>query len=461
MKQYPLQNVDQPNLIEDMFPHTLPPRILFDGKIVEEINGKRVEFDPQQALKRDLCVTDTTFRDGQQARPPYSLEQQVKLYEMLARLNGTSGVIRQTEFFLYTKNDRAALDACRSLGYKFPEVTGWIRANKGDFRLVKEAGLKETGMLTSASDYHIFTKQRQTRQQAFDQYIEVVEAAFEAGIRPRCHLEDVTRSDWEGFIFPFVQKVMKLGEQVGENLKPKIRLCDTMGFGITYPGAKPPRSVPKLIWYMNNECGVPPERLEWHGHNDFHKVLINACSGWLYGCNAANGTLFGYGERTGNPPLEGAIIELCSLRGNTMGMNLCMITEIADYMRSIHFPIADNYPLVGRDCFTTKAGIHADGMRRGERIYNIFDTEALLGRPPKVDITDKTGVDGIVVWVNTFLGTKGTKDQVGKLDVFKIQKWVMDQYNVGGRLTSISEEELEAQTKVHLPQLYAKYKGGK
>ena len=461
MKQYPLQNIEQPNLLEDMFPHSLPPRITFDGKIVEEIEGKRVEFDPQQALKRDLCVTDTTFRDGQQARPPYSVAQQVKLYEMLAKLNGSSSVIRQTEFFLYTKNDRAALDACRNLGYKFPEVTGWIRANKGDFRLVKEAGLKETGMLTSASDYHIFTKQRQTRQEAFDQYIEVVEAAFEAGIRPRCHLEDVTRADWVGFIFPFVQKVMQLGEQVPEHLKPKIRLCDTMGFGITYPGAKAPRSIPKLMWYMNNECGVPPERLEWHGHNDFHKVLVNACSGWLYGCNAANGTLFGYGERTGNPPLEAAILELVSLRGNTMGMNLPVITEIADYMRSIHFPIADNYPLVGRDAFTTKAGIHADGMRRGDRIYSIFDTETLLGRPPRVSITDKTGVDGIVVWVNDFLGLKGSKDAVGKLDVFKIQKWVMEQYNVGGRLTSISEEELEEQTRLLLPDLYAKYKGKK
>jgi hypothetical protein len=62
-----------------------------------------------------------------------------------------------------------------------------------------------------------------------------------------------------------------------------------------------------------------------------------------------------------------------------------------------------------------------------------------------------------VVWVNGFLGLKGTKDEVGKLDVFKIQKWVMDQYNVNGRLTSISDAELEAQTKEVLPELYAKY----
>jgi isopropylmalate/homocitrate/citramalate synthase len=458
MREYPLKNVEEPCLMEDVFPHTIPPCIVFDGKIVEYIDGKRIEFDPQEALRRDLCVTDTTFRDGQQARPPYSVSQQVRLYEMLAQLNGSSNVIRQTEFFLYTKNDRAALDACRSLGYAFPEVTGWIRANKGDFRLVKEAGLKETGVLTSSSDYHIFQKQRQTRQEAFDQYIEVVEAALEAGVRVRCHLEDVTRADVFGFVFPFVQKVMRLAEQVPDDLKPKIRLCDTLGFGVTYPGAALPRSVPKLVWYMNHECGVPPERLEWHGHNDFHKVLINAATAWLYGCNAANCTLFGYGERTGNPPLEGAIIELCSHRGSTMGMNLPLITEIADYMRSIHFPIPDNYPLVGRDAFTTKAGIHADGLRRGDRIYNIFDTERLLGRAPRVSITDKTGVDGIVVWVNDFLGLKGTQDAVGKLDVFKIQKWVMEQYNDHGRLTAISEEELEEQTRLHLPDLYAKYK---
>jgi hypothetical protein len=235
MREYPLKNVEEPCLMEDVFPHTIPPCIVFDGKIVEYIDGKRIEFDPQEALRRDLCVTDTTFRDGQQARPPYSVSQQVRLYEMLAQLNGSSNVIRQTEFFLYTKNDRAALDACRSLGYAFPEVTGWIRANKGDFRLVKEAGLKETGVLTSSSDYHIFQKQRQTRQEAFDQYIEVVEAALEAGVRVRCHLEDVTRADVFGFVFPFVQKVMRLAEQVPDDLKPKIRLCDTLGFGVHVP----------------------------------------------------------------------------------------------------------------------------------------------------------------------------------------------------------------------------------
>ena len=456
---YKLQDVAEPNLLEDVFPYSLPPLITFDGNWIEEIEGRRVEFDLAARAAADIHITDTTFRDGQQARPPYTVEQQVKLYEMLSKLSGPNGVIRQTEFFLYTKNDRAALDKCRELGLKYPEITGWIRAVKGDFRLVKEAGLKESGMLTSSSDYHIFHKQKQTRRQAMDQYIEVAEAALEAGVRPRCHLEDVTRADLKGFVFPFVQKLARLSEQVPDELKVKIRLCDTMGFGISYPNATAPRSIAKLCWYMNNECGIPPERLEWHGHNDFHKVHINGTTAWLCGCNALNATLFGYGERTGNPPLEGAIMEYIALKGDLCGIETTTITEIADYMRGIGFPIPDNYPFVGKHFNTTRAGIHAGGLRRDERIYNIMDTARLLNRPPGVAITDKTGTDGIAVWVNEFLGVKGTPDEVKLTKIFGIQKWVMEQYNVHGRLTAISDEELAEQVKRQLPDLYEKYKG--
>lgn len=458
MKTYELQDVPQPNLIGDIFPYSLPPLIKFEGKIHELIDGNIVEFDPNEVKTRDIHITDTTFRDGQQARPPYKKEQMVTLFEMLSRLGGPNGVIRQSEFFLYTKNDRETIDACRNLNLKYPEITGWIRANKGDFRLVKEMGLKETGMLTSSSDYHIFYKQNQTRKQAMDQYIEVVEAALEAGIRPRCHLEDVTRADLAGFVLPFVQRLERLTENQPEHMKVKIRLCDTMGFGVAYPNVAEPRSIPKLIWRLRHECGVSPDRLEWHGHNDFHKVHINAASAWIYGLNALNSTLFGFGERCGNPPLEGAIIEYISLKGSLNGINLPVITEMAQYYeKEIGTHIAPNYPFVGKDFNTTRAGIHAGGLRKFEQIYNIFDTTTLLNRPPRVSITDKSGTDGIALWVNEFLGLKGD-ERLSVMKVAKIQRWVMDQYEIEGRMSAITDEELEEQVKIHLPEYYAKYR---
>jgi isopropylmalate/homocitrate/citramalate synthase len=458
-RAFPLVDATEPNLLEETFDYSLPPLIRFDGPIVEYVDGRPVQFDPAGVKSRDIVITDTTFRDGQQARPPYTVDQMVRIYDFLSKLGGPGGVIRQTEFFLYTKNDRDTLDRCRELGHKYPECTGWIRAVKGDFRLAKEAGLKETGMLTSCSDYHVFQKLKfKSRQACIDSYCEVVDAAFEAGVRPRCHLEDVTRADVEGFVLPFVQRLMRMSEQVPEEMSVKIRLCDTMGFGISYPGVELPRSIPKLIYKLNQEVGVPSDRLEWHGHNDFHKVHVNGGTAWLYGCDAVNATLFGYGERTGNPPLEGAVFEYIAMKGDLCGIRTEVITEIAEYMHSIGFPIPDNYPFVGKHFNTTRAGIHAGGLRSDERIYNIFDTAELLGRPPRVALTDKTGSDGVALWVNEFFGLKGD-ERLSVMKVHKVARWVRDQYEEEGRMTSISDEELEAQVKQLMPEYWAKYKG--
>ena len=459
LKKHPLVNTTEPNLVERTFNYDLPPLIHFEGPIVEQIDGQPVEFDPRSVKDRDIVITDTTFRDGQQARPPYTIEQMVHIYDLLAKLGGPNGVIRQTEFFLYTKNDRETLDRCRALGHTYPECTGWIRAVKTDFRLVKEAGLKETGMLTSSSDYHIFQKLKfKSRQECMDSYCEVVDAAYEAGVRPRCHLEDVTRADIDGFVLPFVDRLMEMSAQAPPELAVKIRLCDTMGFGVGYPGAELPRSIPKLIYKINKECGVPADRIEWHGHNDFHKVHVNGGTAWIYGCDAVNATLFGFGERTGNPPLESAIIEYIALKGELCGIDTPVITEIADYMRSIGLPIPDNFPIVGRHFNTTRAGIHAGGLRQDERIYNIFDTTKLLNRPPRVALTDKSGADGVALWVNEFFGLKGA-DRISKIKVHKVARWVTDQYEKEGRLTAISDEELEIQVQELMPDYWRQYKG--
>ncbi len=73
---------------------------------------------------------------------------------------------------------------------------------KEDFQLVKDMGLKETGILVSCSDYHIFKKMHWTRSEALKNYLSVVDAALEAGIVPRCHFEDITRADFYGFVLP-------------------------------------------------------------------------------------------------------------------------------------------------------------------------------------------------------------------------------------------------------------------
>lgn len=441
---FPMVNKKNPELFRSQFPYTSVPKILFDEKTVP--------LSPAE----NIWITDTTFRDGQQARPPYSPEQIVDIYEMLHRLGGPKGIIRQSEFFLYSRRDRKAVEGCLSKGFAYPEVTGWIRAHPEDLTLVKEIGLKETGILTSASDYHIYLKLKKTRKEMEKEYLDIVREALSLGIIPRCHFEDITRADIYGFCLPLAEKLLRLSEESG--IPVKIRLCDTMGYGITYPGSILPRSIPKMVHAFHKELGYPSHLLEWHGHNDFHKVHINGSSAWLYGVSALNTSLFGYGERTGNPPTEGAVIEYIGLTGSNGGMDTKVITELASYyVNVIHADIPGNYPLAGKDFNTTRAGIHADGLLKNQEIYNIFDTLKLLNRPIKVMITDKSGMAGIAQWLNENISSilDGTAEKVNKRQtgIRHIYNWVMEQYTQG-RTTSISEEELITQAKHYLPSIF-------
>jgi isopropylmalate/homocitrate/citramalate synthase len=439
--RYPLIDVEEPELYRDIFPYTEVCKIKFDHKI--EL------IDPPE----EIYITDTTFRDGQQSRPPFSSKQIEDLFEYLHRLGGPNGVIKQSEFFLYTEKDRQAVEKCLEKGYRYPEITGWIRATKEDLQLVKELGLKETGILTSVSDYHIFLKLKKTRSQVFKDYIKNIEGAIEHNIIPRCHFEDVTRADIYGFCVPFAQALMKISEDA--KIPIKIRLCDTLGIGITYPGAALPRSIGKLIRAMIDDAGVPSECLEWHGHNDFHKVVINTVSAWLYGCSHANGTLLGIGERTGNAPIEGLIMEYISLIGNENGIDTTVITEIRNYFeKEMGHQVPRNQPFIGVDFNATSAGVHIDGILKNEEIYTPFDTNRILNRPIAINITDKSGLAGISHWINSHFALVG-KGRLEKTHpaIGKINKWIMKQYDEG-RVTAISDNEMEHLVRRYIPEIF-------
>ena len=423
-KKPKLVDVKKANLYRETFPYNEFPKIIFDNQTIKH------------DIPDEIWITDTTFRDGQQARPPYTAEQILQIYDLLHKIDGGTGLIRQCEFFLYSERDRKAVELCKERGYTFPEVTGWIRAVAEDFKLVTQMGLSETGILTSASDYHIFLKLRKTRTQAMNAYIDTAKAALDNGVIPRCHLEDITRADYQGFVLPFAAELMKLAEE--HNRPVKIRLCDTLGFGLPWASVALPRSIPKLIYGLR-QIGVPSEWLEWHGHNDLHKVQVNATTAWLYGCSAANSAIFGFGERTGNPPLEAMVVEHAQLKGLIENVNYPAITELYEYAKKeLGLAIPNNYPLVGKDFNVTRAGIHADGLLKNEEIYNCFDTKKLLNRPVSVAITDKTGAAGIKHWIEARYHIEIPKHNPR---ITKIKNRIDADY-AANRVSAISDEEM-------------------
>lgn len=426
---YILADVQTPNVFRNLFPYDEVPKIAFNDRIVPH------------NMPKEIWITDTTFRDGQQSRAPYTTEQMVTIFDYLHKLGGPKGMIRASEFFLYSKKDRDAVYKCMERGYQFPEITSWIRASKEDFQLVKDLGMKETGILVSCSDYHIFYKLKMNRREAMEHYLSVVKECLEAGISPRCHLEDITRADIYGYVIPFCLELMRLMEEY--KIPIKVRACDTMGYGVNYPGAVIPRSVQGIIYGLNKHAGVSPHLLEWHGHNDFYKAVSNSTTAWLYGCAGINTSLFGIGERTGNTPLEAMVFEYAQLKGDLNGMDTTVITELAEYYeKEIGYEIPPRTPFVGENFNVTRAGIHADGLLKNEEIYNIFDTEKFLNRPVLCAVSNTSGLAGIAHWINTYYKLPEEKHI---LKTSPLVQWIKDRVDAeyeGGRVTVMTNKEL-------------------
>lgn len=439
---YEILDSPEPKLYKDMFPFDAPPKMVWDGIEV-----------PQETPEK-LWITDTSFRDGQQSRDPYTVEQIVELYKYLNRIGGPNGKILMTECFLYTNRDREAVEKARSLEFEFPIISGWIRASKDDLRLAKEAKVEELGMLSSISDYHIFYKFKGlSRSQVLSKYLDVIEEGLKSGITMRAHIEDCTRADVIGVVVPFAKRLMRLSEKYG--LPVKLRIPDTLGLGLPWAQAALPRSIPKIMWVLRHIAGVPSEWLEFHGHNDFHLGIANAISAWMYGASLNNTTLLGIGERAGNVPLEAMVFEYAGLKGTLDGMDTLAITEASKYYkRTVGYHIPLHYPLVGKNFNITRAGIHADGALKNIEMYLPFDTEKLLGAPPGVSITPYSGNAGVAFWINYYFNLKNSekvdKDHGG---VMKIYGEILKKFDKGEALT-ISDREMLSLVKKNMPEFW-------
>jgi 2-phosphinomethylmalic acid synthase len=392
------------------------------------------------SLPADVWVTETTHRDGQQGGLPLTTEQSLAIYDIQCRFTGVSGAIRQAEFFIYRPSDKAALEGAleRYQGGAPIEPTTWIRATASDVELIRSLGIRETGMLASASDYHTFHKFTPGgRNQAAQTYLKAVQTALDAGIRPRLHLEDATRAPLD-FMRPFIVAVREMCAPYGEAMRPKFRVCDTMGLGLPYEDVALPRSVPRLIQALR-DLGLEPSDLEFHPHNDTHLAVTNCLAAIRAGCAVVNGTLLGKGERTGNAPLEGVLLHVLGMGYYSETQpDFTTLNELADLYAGMNEPIPPKYPLYGRDAHRTRAGVHADGLVKFWWMYAPFNVPQLLGRPLEVSLTKDSGVAGLVFVLRQRLGLDLAKDDPRLRTVYA---WLVDEFD-HGRQTSVEWEEL-------------------
>lgn len=389
------------------------------------VNGERVYYNfggrmppvtvtPQPApipdgVPEPRLITDTTLRDGAQDSrfALFPNEARVRYVDLLHRLDNGTGRIYAIETFIYQRRDLWVLDRLLERGYEYPKITTWIRANPKDVKELYEASqgrVKETGMLASSSDHHIFDKLGyHSKAEAIEKYLKPILTACQYGITPRIHLEDTTRADIHGWVIPFMQRVLKETEG-----RAKFRVCDTIGWGVPDPYAAAPQGIPHLISILFRETGA---ELEFHGHNDFGLATANSLAAWRYGCRKVNVTFGGLGERTGNTALEQVVAGYIRLYGDP-GFDLGVLPEMRRLVEENLTPLPPTAPIIG-DVFSTQAGIHQAGVMRqedalGGLIYLAYDP-AQVGRSQAERnlIGGMSGSEGIVAILNAEAQRRG------------------------------------------------------
>lgn len=383
----------------------------------------------------DPKLSDSTMRDGaQMAGVVMKKAHKLQIFEFLHEIG-----IEKTEVFLYNERDKIVAREMLKRGYEKPQVTGWARANPKDIDLVLAMdGIKETGVLLSTSDIHIIHKLGLNREEANKRYLNAVQYATDHGLKVRCHLEDVTRSDIEGFTIPLIKGILEIAPDA------IVRICDTLNFGIPFPEADFPFGIPKLIKRLK-EIGV--KEVETHVHDDFGLSVANSLSGYWYGADWSNLTFLGIGERAGNAELEKVLIFLCTRVEGFQKYDLSCLVRFAEFMEAeVGYRVPRNKSVVGRNIFAHESGIHTAGVIKYPFTYEPFPPE-LVGGTRRLMIGDSSGTEVVKLKVEEALEElMGVKIQVDKNDprIKEIHKEIHKLYDDEQRVSCISDEEIRA-----------------
>jgi 2-isopropylmalate synthase len=166
-------------------------------------------------------------------------------------------------------------------------------------------------------------------------------------------------------------------------------LCDTNGGCLPAEIAAITRAA---VGKLNGKVGI-------HTHNDCGVGVANAIAALEVGATHVQGTINGYGERTGNCSLT-SVIPLIHFKMKKLGVpakSLPKLKELSEFVDEIanvrHDP---RRPWVGQTAFAHKGGMHVHAIGRAARSYEHINPEA-VGNARRVLVSDMSGRTNILV----------------------------------------------------------------
>lgn len=304
----------------------------------------------------DLKIDDTTLRDGEQtAGVVFANEEKVRIAKLLDRLG-----VNQIEAGIPAMggDEKKTIKKIAGLGLK-ASVLGWNRAVVKDIQHSIDCGVDAVAVSVAVSDIHIQTKLKKDRQWVLDSVSTAVDFAKKHNLYVSVNAEDGSRADL-GFLVEFGLNAKEAGAD-------RLRFCDTIG-------VLDPFETFRVIRHLVKEAGGI--EIEMHTHNDFGMATANALAGVKAGATWVNTTVNGLGERAGNAALEEVVMAMKYIGAVDLGYKTEMFRELSEYVAqasSRHLPAWK--AIVGTNVFAHESGIHADGILKNPKTYEVFSPE--------------------------------------------------------------------------------------
>lgn len=358
-----------------------------------------------------IYLVDVTNRDGvQTAKLGLS-----KLAKTMINLYLNEMGVFQSEFgFPTTRHETRYLRANIKLAemgvIDRTRLGGWIRATVEDvkrtFEMVPE--IKHLNLSTSTSEQMIDGKYqgRLNREDVLDMSMDAIDAARSNGVETVAfNAEDASRTD--------IDVLVRFANLAKEHGAARFRYCDTLGYDS-------PFTIHEACKTLAKEGGLP---IEIHCHGDLGMAVANsvcAAMGVIDGGQDAyiNTTINGIGERAGNADLVAVILALRRSKGIPEKYSCAIKVQLdkawklcryASYAFGVPIPI--NQPGVGANAFAHASGIHADGVLKDARNYELYSYDEVgRGEPETVET-------GREICSGEYSGISGFRHIMGELEV--------------------------------------------
>ena len=333
-------------------------------------------------------VYDTTLRDGaQQEGLNLSVLDKLHIARHIDELGvgyiegGWPGANpKDTEFFRRAREE-LELRHAKLAAFGATRRAGVAAADDPLVAALRDSGASVVTLVAKTHDRHVELALRTTLEENLAMIRDTVSHLWSEGQRVFLdaeHFFDGYRGNRD-----YALEALRVAVEAGAEV---VALCDTNG------GMLPPR-VTDVVGDVMEQLSDAGVRVGIHCHNDTGCAVANSLAAIDAGATHVQGTLNGYGERTGNADLVSVVanLELKLGRHVLPDNSLREATRIAHAVADVtNVPPASRQPYVGVSAFAHKAGLHASAIKVDPTLYQHLDP-ALVGNDMRLLVSDMAG----------------------------------------------------------------------